>query len=436
MTWWKWSTTAASNASSDSTINWAEGQSPSSVNDSARAEMAANAKYFADHAGSLLTGGTATAYTLTSNGVFDTLAHMSGFGFKVRFHAANGAAATLNVDGLGAKALQAASGTALTAGVIAANSVWDVTYDNSIPAFIVTGVPATLQAGQSVALSNIASIADGTVLGNISGSSAAPSALTITGANKSGSTISFPAPPAGSFKNLSIKVTDTTHATLAADFITVTDGTSYQTLAFNQAINLGTTGAGALDTGTIAIDTWYHIWAVAKADGTASAIASTSSTAPTMPSGYTFKARVGAVQTIHASATLYGTWQFGRHAQYVVGLAQTTQLPTIISGVQGNAATPTWVAASVSRFVPPTASRITILGILASSNAVLIAAPNNSYGGDAASVSAAAPPMNIQTGTGVTETQQAVFLLESTNIYFAGNAATSGLQAMGWEDNI
>jgi hypothetical protein len=35
-----WSQTAASNATQDSTVNWAEAQSPSSVNDSARALMA------------------------------------------------------------------------------------------------------------------------------------------------------------------------------------------------------------------------------------------------------------------------------------------------------------------------------------------------------------------------------------------------------------
>jgi hypothetical protein len=45
MTLYKWSQTASSDASADSTINWAEGQAPSSVNDSARAMMAATAKY-------------------------------------------------------------------------------------------------------------------------------------------------------------------------------------------------------------------------------------------------------------------------------------------------------------------------------------------------------------------------------------------------------
>lgn len=47
MALWNWSTIAANNANADPTINWAEGQPPSSVNDSARAMMAAIAAWFA-----------------------------------------------------------------------------------------------------------------------------------------------------------------------------------------------------------------------------------------------------------------------------------------------------------------------------------------------------------------------------------------------------
>ena len=78
MTLYTWSKTAPANATADATINWAEGQSPSSVNDSARATMAAVAKYRDDNSGSITTGGTSTAYTATSNQAFDTLAHMDG----------------------------------------------------------------------------------------------------------------------------------------------------------------------------------------------------------------------------------------------------------------------------------------------------------------------------------------------------------------------
>lgn len=48
-------------------------------------------------------------------------------------------------------------------------------------------------------------------------------------------------------------------------------------------------GNGSLDSGTIAANTWYHVWAIAKADGTSDILTSTSASAPTMPAGYTKK---------------------------------------------------------------------------------------------------------------------------------------------------
>src|SRR5215813_5767171 len=106
MTLYKWSQTSSSDATADSTINWAEGQAPSSVNDSARAMMAAAAKYRNDIAGAIVTGGTSTAYTLTSFQSFDTLAHMDGAMIAFTPHTTSGATVTLNVDGLGAKPLR------------------------------------------------------------------------------------------------------------------------------------------------------------------------------------------------------------------------------------------------------------------------------------------------------------------------------------------
>ena len=42
-----WSQSAANNATFDNTVNWEEGQAPSSINDSGRAMMASVAKYAA-----------------------------------------------------------------------------------------------------------------------------------------------------------------------------------------------------------------------------------------------------------------------------------------------------------------------------------------------------------------------------------------------------
>jgi hypothetical protein len=78
MAWYNWSQTAASNATADASINWAEGQSPSSNNGSACAMMAATAKYRDDITGAIVTTGMSTAYSVSSYSQFDTLAHMNG----------------------------------------------------------------------------------------------------------------------------------------------------------------------------------------------------------------------------------------------------------------------------------------------------------------------------------------------------------------------
>jgi len=140
MTLYKWSQTAASNATADSTINWAEGQAPSSVNDSARAMMAATAKYRDDIAGAIVTGGTSTAYTVASYQVFDTLAHLGGQMIAFTPHVTNGATVTLNVDSLGSKPLRAAPNTELLAGVLIQGTPYVAMYNNTDGAFYLRGL--------------------------------------------------------------------------------------------------------------------------------------------------------------------------------------------------------------------------------------------------------------------------------------------------------
>lgn len=126
-----WSRTASSNSTADSAVNWAEGQAPSSVNDSARAMMASAAGFRDDIAGAIVTGGTSTAYTVASYQVFDTLAHMANQVIAFTPHATNGATVTLNVDGLGAKPLRSSTGVELLAGTLVAGTPYVSTYNNS-----------------------------------------------------------------------------------------------------------------------------------------------------------------------------------------------------------------------------------------------------------------------------------------------------------------
>lgn len=130
-TLYKWSTTASSNANADSTINWAEGMSASLVNDSARAMMAAVAKYRDDMAGAITTGGTSTAYTVTTNQSFSSLA--AGRSVCFTPHTTNGATVTLNVDSLGAKPLRLGPGASneLPSGVLVQGTPYCATYFTS-----------------------------------------------------------------------------------------------------------------------------------------------------------------------------------------------------------------------------------------------------------------------------------------------------------------
>jgi len=146
----KWSRTAASNSTADSTVNWAEGQAPSSVNDSARAMMASIASWRDDRSGSLVCGGTSTAYTLTTNQVYASLADMDGQEISFVVTPTNGADATLNVNGLGAKALVFSIGNAMPAASLVDGSIYTATYvsaSNVWKVHSVTGNPYNIPIG-------------------------------------------------------------------------------------------------------------------------------------------------------------------------------------------------------------------------------------------------------------------------------------------------
>jgi microcystin-dependent protein len=139
MTLYKWSKTPENNATADSSINWQEGQAPSSVNDSGRAMMASIAKHRDDIAGAIVTGGTATAYTVASYEAFDTLTRLSGQIIAFTPHVTNGGTVTLNVDSLGARPLRSAPATELMAGTLIQGTPYLALYNHSDAAFYLHG---------------------------------------------------------------------------------------------------------------------------------------------------------------------------------------------------------------------------------------------------------------------------------------------------------
>ncbi len=130
-----WSTTAANNATADADLTWAEGQTPSSVNDSARQMMKRSKELLIDLGGSIVAGGSANALTVAAQSAFTTLANGRIVSFRVT--AANNNTATLNVNGIGSRLLMknsAAGIVALSGGELRIDGIYMVQYSTTLNA--------------------------------------------------------------------------------------------------------------------------------------------------------------------------------------------------------------------------------------------------------------------------------------------------------------
>ena len=158
-----WSTTAASNGNSDPTVNFLEGQAPSSLNDSARALMARLSHWRNWFAGNMTQGGASNAYTITSGESLS--AYTAAMRFLWKPNAASTGAVTINIDGLGAKKVYLPSGSQAGSGDISANAIYDLVYiaslDSSNGGFKIVGPPdATNTALFLLKASNLSDVAD------------------------------------------------------------------------------------------------------------------------------------------------------------------------------------------------------------------------------------------------------------------------------------
>lgn len=243
----------------------------------------------------------------------------------------------------------------------------------------------------------------------------------------------------GAFKNLAASATGSSaNVTVTVDEIVVESAANLYTPLRAVSLTIAGTsvGANALDAGTIAINTWYSVWVIWDGATTAGLL-STSVTAPTLPSGYTHKARVGWVRT-DASGNKYplAFRQFGRRVRYAPASgANLTALPIASSGANGSPNTPTWVAVGVSTFVPTTASFISLSLYNSGSGVKAICAPNNNYG--AYNSATNPPPMLVGAASAANVAVSCCYEmgLESTSVFLGAEASTL-LYVTGWEDNL
>lgn len=196
-----------------------------------------------------------------------------------------------------------------------------------------------------------------------------------------------------------------------------------------------TSAANGMDGHSVGTSNWLYTYLISNGSTTAGLATKTSplSSAPTLPAGYTYSQYTGAMY-IDGSGNLLRSIQLGRKSQYKVTAAtNTAALPIMDSGSKGSISTPTWTAIAVGAFVPPTAG--SIVGVAASpsnAGAMLMVAPNNAYGAMTSTTNIV--PIATGDAYGNALNDLFIFVLESTNIYWASNAASAYVACQGWED--
>lgn len=261
-------------------------------------------------------GGTGDALTAALNPPLTALA--TGTVINVLATAANTGPATIDVNGLGAKAITKWGSVPLAAGDIVSGQMLSLAYD---------GVRWQLQ--NPALLPTPVASARGLVAQNNAG-------------------------------------TPNSKVDIAAEQIILQNATGNSAMLSNVAVtvDMAVNGAGGLDTGAEAANTWYYLWLIW--DGTnIKGLLSLSATAPTLPAGppaYTYKALVGAVRN-DGGSNFIKFYQTGRMvylaeqtaitavaaagASTYEALALTAQVPAIAKEVFGNAGTTTAVASQM-----------------------------------------------------------------------------------------
>lgn len=153
---WQWTKTAGPNATADPSINWAEGMSPSSVNDSARAMMARLAECRDDLSGFNVTSGGPVAYTVSTNQGLKTPIPTDTQSIAFRLNVTNGVAPTLAADGGTAYPIQTSPGVAVGSGVLVAGTPYRVTFDLASLAWVLQDFYNSTVAPGSIVTSMLA----------------------------------------------------------------------------------------------------------------------------------------------------------------------------------------------------------------------------------------------------------------------------------------
>lgn len=235
----------------------------------------------------------------------------------------------------------------------------------------------------------------------------------------------------GAFSNLKASATGLSAAvSVTVDELTLENGSSaFRTLAavsitpsFANAPGINGMDVGAA--GSQAASTWYYVWAIWNGT-TLAGLLSLSSTAPTMPAGYTYKALVSVVRT-DSTANKYpiSFIQAGLDWQYkpAAGSNLVGAVPQVASGSTSSTVT----AIGLTAVVPPIATAVDVLASLSVANGNVGVGPSNAY--TILPARLANPSASAAANSGGRR-----FVLESTNIYWSSNASDGAISILGFK---
>ena len=234
----------------------------------------------------------------------------------------------------------------------------------------------------------------------------------------------------GAYSNLSASAVGTNATvTFTADAICVKNASNEQIVLNNvsESCNLLSSGIGGLDTGAIAGNTWYAVYAIYNPTTLdVAAIASVNFTAPTLPSGYTHYAFIEAVRT-NAGATQLLPFTMDNGIVYYAP-SEGTAIPSDFTAVL-NAGTATSATAVSLRLLTPPSAKEAILGFTITGTTATIGYIYKGSSGTASGLLSQC----INNGTSTQRLQFTSPKPYANGVYYAlTSPGTASIYVMGW----
>lgn len=306
-------------------------------------ENAVLARYYGDEGGLGTIGGSANAITVTSRSTYQSLT--TGLHIRIKPASNSTSTVTLNLDGLGAKAVRLPGDVALSAGELRANGYYDLNYDSA------------LNGGAGA----------WTLLNPSYGSTYQPLDADLTKMAATG---------VAAFSGMLWGLTLSNNGTDATNDIDMAAGTAIDSTNA-QFITLGSTitkrldgswavgtGNGGLDTGVIA-NTTYHVWLIMRSDtGVVDALFSTSASSPTMPSNYDYKRRIGSI--VRTGGAIKAFTQRGDYFEWVSLAADVSANNPGTSAVTATLTVPTGIVVNAQMTVTGANGTTNFFGLVSS----------------------------------------------------------------------